>query len=144
MTYISLRFDAYFICTHSRHYTHHFPVCTYSKNFITGKEGDLPVGFPDRFNSSFYYFLSFSLAFSFNISIVPAPISLKLDWCIATKKYRSPIHFQDRTLKVKVTRRQNKKILNSWFLCRFSFDLLQTLPVYSQRAIDKPSWFSGP
>ena len=29
-----------------------FSVCTYSKNFITGKEGDLPVGFPDRFNSS--------------------------------------------------------------------------------------------
>ena len=61
-TDISLRFDAYFICTHSRHYTHHFSVCTYSKNFITGKEGDLPVGFPDRFNSSyFYYFLSFFL-----------------------------------------------------------------------------------
>ena len=32
-----------------------FSVCTYSKNFITGKEGDLPVGFPDRFNSSLYY-----------------------------------------------------------------------------------------
>ena len=54
-TDISLRFDAYFICTHSRHYTHHFSVCTYSKNFTTRKEGDLSVGFPERFNSSSYY-----------------------------------------------------------------------------------------
>ena len=85
----------------------------------------------------------FSLVLSFNISIVSDPIVLKLGWCIVTRKYRSPIYFQDRTVKVKVTRRQNNKILNSWFLCRFWFDLLQTLPLYSNRATDKHSWFSG-
>ena len=89
------------------------------------------------------FFLSLSLALSSNISIVAGPIALKLGLCIVTGKNRSPIHFKDRTVKANVTRRQNKKI-NSLFLCRFSFDLLQTLPVYRHRATDKPSLFSDP
>ena len=33
---------------------------THFRDFFSGKEGDLPVGFPDRFNSSFYYFSFFT------------------------------------------------------------------------------------
>ena len=31
---------------------------THFRNLFSGKEGDLPVGFPDRFNSSYYYFFN--------------------------------------------------------------------------------------
>ena len=40
-------------------------VLTYFGNFITGKEGDLPVGKPDRYNSSCTFFLWQSYDFCF-------------------------------------------------------------------------------
>ena len=33
---------------------------THLRNFFPGEEGDLPVGFPDRFNSRYCYFSFFS------------------------------------------------------------------------------------
>ena len=47
-----LQFEAYFLCTYLQNISQIILVCRHSKHFISGKEGHLPVGFPDRFNSS--------------------------------------------------------------------------------------------
>ena len=57
-----------------------FSVCTYSKNFITGKEGDLPVGFPDRFNSSVtFIFLRVKGGICELVVKMPSVICLQMD-----------------------------------------------------------------
>ena len=43
-------------------------VCRNSKHFISGKEGDLRVGFLDRFNSSYFYFSFFTTGIGSAIS----------------------------------------------------------------------------
>ena len=88
-------------------------------------KADLPVGFPYRFNSS--YFSSFPQPASSDFSVIFLQISFQFGWYIVGNLYISCIHFQVRRSMSKGTRRQNRTKLRSAISLLFFIEYLSNL-----------------